>query len=64
MGISGLSWDSKAFQGILRNIYVFKFFDSMFSLESDKITALLPGDSLTLIFYVKFSNSTPNWKNL
>ena len=38
-----------------------KVFDSSISLESDKITALWPNDSLTLTFYETFSNSIPNW---
>ena len=38
-----------------------KFFDSMFSLESDEMTALWPNDSLTFTFYVIISNSIPNW---
>ena len=33
----------------------------MFSLESDKMTALWPNDSLTLTFYVIVSNSITNW---
>ena len=37
------------------------FLDSMISLEGDKMTALWPIDSLTLTFYVPFSNSIPNW---
>ena len=37
-----------------------KFFDSMYSLESDKMTALCPNDSITFTFYVTFSNSIPN----
>ena len=37
-----------------------KFFDSMFSLESDEMIALWPNDSLTFTFYVIFSNSIPN----
>ena len=38
-----------------------KLFNLMFSLESDKITALWPNDSLTFISYVIISNSVPNW---
>ena len=38
-----------------------KFFDSVFSLESDEITALWPNHSLFSTFYVTFSNSIPNW---
>ena len=30
----------------------------MFNLESDEMTALLPNDSLTHIFYVTFLNKT------
>ena len=37
-----------------------KYFDSMFSLESDEMTALWPNDSFTFTFYVVFSNSMPN----
>ena len=37
------------------------FFDLMFFLESDKMTALWPNDRLTLTFYVIFSNTIPNW---
>ena len=33
----------------------------MFSLESAKISALWPNDSLTFTFYVIVSNSMPNW---
>ncbi len=33
----------------------------MFSLESDKMTALWPNDSLTFTFYVIISNGIPNW---
>ena len=33
----------------------------MFSLESDKMSALWPTDSLTFTFYVIFSNRIPNW---
>ena len=38
-----------------------KFFDSMFSLECDKMTALWPNDSLTFTFYVIISKIIPNW---
>ena len=38
-----------------------KFFDLMFSLESDEMTALWPNDSLTFTFYETFSNSIPYW---
>ena len=38
-----------------------KFFDQMFSLESDKMTALWPNDSPNFTFYVPFSNRMPNW---
>ena len=34
----------------------------MFSLESDKMTALWPYDSLTFTFHETFSNSIPKWK--
>ena len=33
----------------------------MINLESDKMTALWPDDSLTFTFYVAFSYSIPNW---
>ena len=33
----------------------------MFSLESDKMTAFWPNESLTFTFYVIFSNMIPNW---
>ena len=33
----------------------------MISLESDKMGALWPNDSLTFTFYETFSNSIPNW---
>ena len=33
----------------------------MFSLESDKLTALWPKDSITFIIYVTFSNGIPQW---
>ena len=33
----------------------------MFSLESDKMTALWPNESLTFTVYVIFSNIIPNW---
>ena len=36
----------------------------MISLESDKITALWPGDSLTFTFYETFSHIIPNWITL
>ena len=38
-----------------------KFFDSMFSLESDKMTALWPNDRIMFTFYVTFSNGIPHW---
>ena len=38
-----------------------KFFDSMLSLESDKMTVLWRDDSITLVFYVTFSNVIPHW---
>ena len=41
-----------------------KVFDLMFSLESDKMTALWPNDSLTLTFYMTLENSIPNWTTL
>ena len=37
-----------------------KFFDSMFSLESDEMTALWPNNTLTFTFYMIISNSIPN----
>ena len=37
-----------------------KFFDLMFSLKSDKMTAFRPNDTLTFKFYITFSNSIPN----
>ena len=37
-----------------------KFFDSMFGLESEKMTALRSNQSLTFIFYVTFSSSIQN----
>ena len=40
---------------------VWQFFDLMFSLESDKITALWPNDSLTFTYFMIFSNSIPKW---
>ena len=33
----------------------------MFSLESDKMTALRPNDSITFTFFMAFANSIPNW---
>ena len=33
----------------------------MLSLESDEMAALWPNDRLTSTFYVKISNSIPNW---
>ena len=42
--------------------FVKKFFDSVFSLESDEMTAVWPSDSLAFTFYVLFSNSILNWK--
>ena len=36
----------------------------MFSLESDKMTALWPNESLSFTFYVSFSKSIPNWASL
>ena len=41
-----------------------KFFDSVFSLESDEMTALWPNDSWIFTFYVLFSKSIPNWGSL
>ena len=41
--------------------FVKEVFDLMFSLEGDKMTALLPNGSLTLTFYVTISNSILNW---
>ena len=38
-----------------------KFFDLIFSLESDKMTALWPNGSLTLTFYETFLNCIQNW---
>ena len=38
-----------------------KFFDKIFSLESDKMTALWPNKNLTFTFYVIISNSILNW---
>ena len=38
-----------------------KFFDLMFSLEDDEMTALWPNDSFTFNFYETFSNSIPSW---
>ena len=37
-----------------------KVFDSSIILESNKITALLPNDSLSFTFYETFSNSIQN----
>ena len=34
----------------------------MFSLESDKMTALWPNDNLTFTFYVIILKNIPNWK--
>ena len=39
-----------------------KFFDSMVSLESDKMTALWWNDCLNSTFYEAFSFCIPNWK--
>ena len=36
-----------------------KFFDLIFSLESDKMTALGQNDSITFTFYLIFSNGIP-----
>ena len=36
-----------------------KFFDLRISLESDKMTALCPNDSLIFPFHETFSNSIP-----
>ena len=36
----------------------------MFSLEGDKMTDFWPNDSLTLTFYVTFSNMIPNWTDM
>ena len=38
-----------------------KFYELMFSLESDEITALWPNDILTLTFYVIISKSILTW---
>ena len=40
---------------------LYKFFDSMLILESEKITALLPNKTLTFSFYGSLSNSIQNW---
>ena len=39
-----------------------KFFNTMFSLESDQITALWADDILNFTFYVTISNSIANRK--
>jgi len=54
-----MSDSQKAYQ--TEQLLLKKFFDSMFSLESDKMTALWPNDSLTFTFYVIISNGKPNW---
>ena len=38
-----------------------KFFVSVFSLESDEMTALWPNESLTFTFYETCSTSIPDW---
>ena len=53
-----MSDSQKAYQ--TEQLLLKKFFDSMFSLESDEMTALWPNDSLTFTFYVIISNSIPN----
>ena len=46
----------------LRNFYKKKSFDSMFSLESDKMTASSSNAILTFTFYSIISNSITNWE--
>ena len=41
--------------------FVKEVFDLIFSLESDKMTALWTNESITFTFYVIISNSIPNW---
>ena len=53
-------WHSKIAYKIEQDVWK-KFFDSMFSLEYDEMTALGPNDSFSSTFYVKFSNCIPNW---
>ena len=53
-------WNSQIAYQTEQLLYM-KFFDSMFSLESDKMTALLPNDRLTFNFHKTFSNCTPSW---
>ena len=38
-----------------------KFFNTIFSLESDQMTALWANDILNFTFYVTISNSIANW---
>ena len=38
-----------------------KFFDLVFSLKSDEMTAMWPNDSLNFTCYVIFSKYIPNW---
>ena len=38
-----------------------KFFNTIFSLESDQMTALWANDILDFTFYVTISNSIANW---
>ena len=53
-------WDSQiAYQ--TEQLLQKKFFDSMFNLESDKMTALWPNDNLTLTFYETSKNFIQNW---
>ena len=54
-----MSDSQKAYQ--TEQLLLKKFFDSMFSLESDGKTAMWPTDSLPLTFFETFSNSVPNW---
>ena len=41
-----------------------KFFNTIFNLESDKMTDLSANDSLNFTFYLTISNSIANWTTL
>ena len=43
---------------------LWKFFDLMISLDSDKMTALWPKGSLTFTFHETFANSMSKWTTL
>ena len=53
MGLSQIAYQNEPF--LKKNFWV------MLSIESDKMTAFWPHDSLTFTFCMTFSNIIPNW---